>query len=90
MAGGKSRQIMVGSLATFLVGGGFGSAGVDSHNQGWPIHVTLLRVANAALHKTHGGRAVSAVICDDGNVSVEVLLDDGRLVDVDLDEHVLD
>lgn len=79
---------MIGSVAVFLVGGGFGPQGSGSvRRHGLLTGSTCARVANAALHETHGGRVVATEVGDDGYYSVEVVLADGRQVEVDLDQH---
>jgi hypothetical protein len=93
-----SRKFVVGAGAvTLLVAGGIGvataSADTDretgGENSGGSITgVALQRAGDAALAETGGGRVTGTEVGDEESYyEVEVTLDDGRQVDVQLDEN---
>lgn len=86
-----SKKLLIGSAITALaiVGGGVGVAvatGGDDNEQ--PITGTALeRASAAALAHTGGGRVTETEVGDEESpYEVEVTLDDGSQVDVQIDE----
>ena len=87
---GKKLALTVGgaAAATALVAGGaFAIAGDDDHEQDRPIPAAdLERAEEAALQETGGGRVTDTEVGDEeSRYEVEVTLDDGTQVDVQLD-----
>jgi hypothetical protein len=94
-----SRKFVVGAAAVaLLVAGGFGvataSGGPDSgtggENSGGALTGDALRRASdAALAETGGGRVTGTEVGDEESYyEVEVTLDEGNQVDVQLDENL--
>jgi hypothetical protein len=86
----RTRWIAGGALAVAVVGGGAGVAianGVgDSDKQ--LTGSTLQQASAAALDHTGGGTVIETEAGDDGVAyGVEIRLADGRVVEVELDEH---
>ncbi|MBA3553017.1 MAG: PepSY domain-containing protein [Actinobacteria bacterium] len=86
----KSKWIVGGTLAAVLIGGGAGiaiarGAGDDDR----PVTGSRLdRATAAALRETGGGTVTETEVGDDGAAySVEVRLEDGTQVEVNLDEN---
>lgn len=84
----KTRWIAGGVLAVAVVGGGTGLA-VASGADDQPLTGSALDRATAAvLEQTGGGMVTETEVGDDGAAySLEVRLDDGTQVEVNLDEH---
>jgi uncharacterized membrane protein YkoI len=96
----RSRKIIAGTAFAAAVAGGAGvaaaSGGQDADSQeGSDVAITgdaLQRASDAALAETGGGRVTGTEIDDEESYyEVEVTLDDGSQVDVQLDEsfHVV-
>ena len=86
----KTKWLAGGALAIALIGGGTGGAlAATSGDDDEPLTgSTLDRAVDAALEETGGGTVVETEAGDDGAAySVEVRLDDGRQVEVNLDEN---
>ena len=86
----KKRIALIVALAAVVaaVAAGFAVAGSrDDHEQ--PITGTaLVRASEAALAETGGGRVTETEVGDEESLyEVEVTLDDGSQVDVQLDEN---
>jgi uncharacterized membrane protein YkoI len=85
------KTVLVGGTAVLLVAGGVGAAAAtaDADDPGDPglAGTDLQRVADAAVTAAGGGR-VTATEVDDGGYEVEVTLDDGTEVDVQLDRDL--
>jgi uncharacterized membrane protein YkoI len=84
-----TRWIAGGALAVAIVGGGTGVAiatGAGDDDQ--PLTgTTLERARAAALEFTGGGTVIETEVGDDGSAyGVEIRLDDGRVVEVSLDQ----
>ena len=95
-----NKKLAVAAGATAIVVGGAGVAvaadGSDADsNEGPDVAITgdaLQRASEAALAETGGGRVTGSEVGDEESYyEVEVTLDDGRQVDVQLDEsfHVV-
>ena len=91
----RSRKIIAGTAFAAAVAGGAGVAaaagGPDADSQEGPDTAitgdALQRAADAALAETGGGRVTGTEVGDEESYyEVEVTLDDGRQVDVQLDE----
>ena len=88
---GTRTRIIGGALAACLIVGGaglaFASNGDGDHDQ--PLTGSDLEHASeVALDRTGGGTVIDSEIGDDGAAySVEVRLDDGRVVEVNLDDR---
>jgi hypothetical protein len=85
----RNRWIAGGALALAVIGGGTGIAianGVGSDDR--PLGASALEQASAAaLEHTGGGTVVETEAGDDGAAyGVEVRLEDGKVVEVNLDE----
>jgi uncharacterized membrane protein YkoI len=85
------RTVIVAAIAAGLVAGGAGvaiAAGQQDDGTDHPITGTALDKAKAAaLEHTGGGRVTGTETGDEeGAYEVEVTLDDGRQVDVHLDD----
>jgi hypothetical protein len=92
MLAGKRKLIAIGAavLAIAAIGGGVAVAttGMGDDNE-QPITGTALeRASQAALDATGGGRVTETEVGDEESYyEVEVTLDDGSQVDVQLDEN---
>lgn len=84
----KTKWIAGGVLAVAVVGGGTGLA-VASGSDDEPLTGSALdRAIAAALEHTGGGTVTESEIGDGGAAySLEVRLDDGSQLEVNLDEH---
>ena len=85
------RTVIVGAIAAGLIAGGAGiaiAAGQQDDGTDHPITGTALDKAKAAaVEHTGGGRVTGTETGDEeGAYEVEVTLDDGRQVDVHLDD----
>jgi uncharacterized membrane protein YkoI len=85
------RTVIVAAIAAGLIAGGAGvaiAAGQQDDGTDHPITGTALDKAKAAaLEHTGGGRVTGTETGDEeGAYEVEVTLDDGRQVDVHLDD----
>ena len=87
----KTKWILGGALAGALVIGGIGgvSAGQAVMEDDRPLTGEQYdRATRAALEETKGGKVTDTETGDDGAAyGVEVLLDDGRQVEVNLDQN---
>jgi hypothetical protein len=85
----KGKWLAVGGLAVALIGGGtaiaLGAAGEDDR----PLTGSdLERASVAALEHTGGGAVIETEVGDDGAAyGVEIRLDDGSVVEVNLDKN---
>ena len=92
----KGKRILGGALVIGMVAGGAGlaiAAGGDGDHDRPLTGPDLEQATNAALEHAGGGVVIDSEIGDDGAAySVEIRLDDGRVVEVNLDErfHVTD
>ena len=84
----KVRWIGGGALAVALIGGGTGVA-IATGGEDRPLTGSALEKATAAaLQHTGGGTVIQTEAGDDGAAyGVEIRLDDGRLVEIDLDAN---
>jgi hypothetical protein len=84
----RTRWIAGGALAVALVGGGTGIAIATGADDDTPlVGSDLERATAAALAETGGGTVTETEVGDDGAAySVEVRLEDGSQVEVNLDE----
>ena len=90
----RSTKIIAGVAFAAAVAGGAGvaaaSGGSDDAQEGPDVAITgdaLQRATDAALAETGGGRVTGTEVGDEESYyEVEVTLDDGRQVDVQLDE----
>jgi hypothetical protein len=84
----RTKWIAGGVLAVAVVGGGTGLA-VASGSDDQPLTGSALdRATAAALEHTGGGTVTETEVGDGGaTYSLEVRLDDGSQVEVNLDEH---
>ncbi len=94
-----TKLIAGGTLVVGVIGAGTGMALAGSNDEpesqdGGPLSgATKDRAVAAALDATGGGRVSEAEFADDGGTySVEVVVDDGRHIEVKLDDsfHVID
>ncbi len=85
----KRRWIVGGAVALAVVGGGAGVAIAGSGDVDEPLTGAGLDDATAAaLEHTGGGTVTDTEVGDDGAAyGVEIRLDDGRVVEVALDER---
>ena len=88
MAAKRTRWIVGGAVVAALVGGGtavaVGTIGDDDRPLTGP---DLKRATAAALAHTGGGTVIESEVGDDGAAyGIEIRLDDGRVVEVNLDE----
>jgi hypothetical protein len=87
----KGKRILGGGLVIGLVAGGAGlavAAGGDGDHDGPLVGSDLEQATNAALEHTGGGVVIDSEVGDDGAAySVEIRLNDGRVVEVNLDER---
>jgi len=87
MTGKKTRWIAAGALAAAVAGAGTGIAIATAGDDEPLFGSTLEKAAAAALEYTGGGTVVETEVGDDGAAyGVEIRLDDGRVVEVGLDE----
>jgi len=84
----KVRWIGGGALAVALIGGGTGVA-IATGGEDRPLTGSALEKATAAaLQHTGGGTVIETEAGDDGAAyGVEIRLDDGRVVEIDLDAN---
>jgi len=84
----KRIAAIVGATVLLLTGSGVAiAAGDDDANETPITGAALLRAERAALAETGGGRVTATEVEDEeSRYEVEVTLDDGRQVDVQLDE----
>jgi uncharacterized membrane protein YkoI len=82
----KVRWIGGGALAVALIGGGTGVA-IATGGEDRPLTGSALEKATAAaLQHTGGGTVIETEAGEDGAAyGVEIRLDDGRVVEIDLD-----
>ena len=86
----RARWIAGGALALVVIGGGAGIAiATNMGDDDTPLTGSALEQATAAaLHATGGGTVVETEAGDDGAAySVEIRLQDGRQVEVNLDRN---
>ena len=86
----RTRWIAIGALSVAAVGAGTGIAVAGGNGDtSTPITGPALQKASAAALRQTGGGTVSAseIGDEEGYYEVEVRLDDGRHVDVHLDQH---
>lgn len=81
----RRKCLLVATVAVFLVGGGFGPPRAGS--DGKDTRSARAKAANAALHETGGGR-VAETEFDHNTYDIEVVLLDGRRVEVNLDQDL--
>jgi hypothetical protein len=84
----KVRWIGGGALAVALIGGGTGVA-IATGGEDRPLTGSALEKATAAaLQHTGGGTVIETEAGEDGAAyGVEIRLDDGRVVEIDLDAN---
>jgi uncharacterized membrane protein YkoI len=89
----RSRKILIGAAMAAVVAAGAGvavAAGSDDAGEGPDVPITgdaLERASEAALAETGGGRVTGTEVGDEESYyEVEVTLEDGNRVDVQLDE----
>jgi hypothetical protein len=84
----RTRWIVGGALVAALVGGGTAVAVGTAAGDDQPLTGSdLERASAAALAHTGGGTVIETEVGDDGAAyGVEIRLDDGRVVEVSLDE----
>jgi len=91
MAGPSRKRVAaaVGATVLLLTGSGVAIAAGDDDAGETPITgAALARAEQAALAETGGGRVTATEVEDEESAyEVEVTLDDGRQVDVQLDEN---
>ena len=85
----KRRWIVGGTVALVVIGGGTGVAIAGAGDVDEPLAGSNLENATAAaLEHTGGGTVIETEVGDDGAAfGVEVRLDDGSVVEVNLDER---
>ncbi|MGH9014560.1 MAG: PepSY domain-containing protein [Acidimicrobiia bacterium] len=85
----RTKWIAGGAVAVAVIGGGTGIGLAASGDDDKPLTgSTLDDAVAAALDETGGGTVTETEVGDDGVAySVEVRLDDGRQVEVNLDEN---
>ena len=87
----KGKRILGGALVIGMVAGGAGlaiAAGGDGDHDRPLTGSDLEHATKAALEHTGGGVVIDSEVGDDGAAySVEIRLDDGRVVEVNLDER---
>jgi len=84
----KRKWIAGGAVAVVIVGGTTGFAIASSDDDGPLTGSALDKATAAALASTGGGTVIETEVGDDGAAyGVEIRLDDGRVVEVALDEH---
>jgi hypothetical protein len=84
----KTKLIVGGALALAVVGGGAGVAIGAAGGDDRPLSGSALEQATAAaLEATGGGTVIETEVGDGGaSYGVEVRLEDGRVVEVNLDQ----
>ena len=84
----RTRWIVGGALAVAVIAVGTGMA-IAATNDDEPLTgSTLDRAVDAALQETGGGTVIETEVGDGGAAySVEIRLEDGRQVEVNLDEN---
>jgi hypothetical protein len=84
----KTRWIGGGAVAVVLIGGGTGVA-IATGGEDRPLTGSALEKATAAaLQHTGGGTVIETEAGEDGAAyGVEIRLDDGRVVEIDLDAN---
>ena len=89
-----TRKILIGGALTVVfagVGAGIGVANAtDSGDESADVSLTgtsLDRASEAALVETGGGEVVDSEVEDEGGYEVEVNLDDGTQMEVQLDQN---
>jgi uncharacterized membrane protein YkoI len=87
MASRKTRWIAGGALAAALIGGGAAVAVANGGDDDRPLTGPALeRATRAALDHVGAGTVVETEVGDEGAAyGVEIRLDDGRVVEVNLD-----
>lgn len=85
----RKRWIVGGAVALLVVGGGTGIAIATGAGDDTPLTGSALEQATAAaLEHTGGGTVIETEVGDGGGAyGVEIRLDDGRVVEVGLDEN---
>src|SRR5688572_26331394 len=87
----RTKLIIGGAMAAALVLGGFGSVAAqqaDTDDDRPLIGEQYDRATAAALEHTKGGKVTDTEAGDDGAAyGIEVLTDDGRQVEVNLDDR---
>ncbi len=85
----RKRVIVGGAIALTVIGGGTGIAIANGLGDDGPLTgSTLEQATRAALEHTGGGTVIETESGDGGAAfGVEVRLDDGRVVEVELDEN---
>lgn len=85
----RTRWIAGGAIALAVIGGGTGIAIAGAGDDDRPLTGSdLERATAAALAQTGGGTVVETEVGDDGAAyGVEIRLDDGRVVEVELDAN---
>jgi hypothetical protein len=86
--GRRTKWIAGGIVALGVIGGGAGIAIATNMDDDEPVTGSTLEQASAAaLQHTRGGTVIETEAGDDGAAyGVEIRLDDGRVVEVALDE----
>lgn len=90
MSGKKTRWVVGGALAVALIGGGTAIAvATGAGGDDRPLTGTdLERATAAALEHTGGGTVIETEVGDDGAAyGVEIRLNDGRVVEISLDQN---
>lgn len=85
----KTRWIGGGALAIAVIGGGTGIGVAASRGDDEPLTGSALEKATAAaLEHTGGGTVIETEVGDGGAAyGVEIRLDDGSVIEVDLDTN---
>jgi hypothetical protein len=85
----RKRWIAGAAIALTVVGGGTSIAIATGLGDDEPLAgSTLEQATDAALAHTGGGTVIETEVGDDGAAyGVEIRLDDGRIVEVELDEN---
>jgi uncharacterized membrane protein YkoI len=85
----RKKWIVGGVIALAVIGGGTGIAIATGMGDDEPLTgSTLEQATQAALEHTGGGTVIETEVGDGGAAyGVEVRLDDGRIVEVELDEN---
>lgn len=87
MSARRTRWIVIGVVAAALIGGGAAIAVATGSDDDKPLTGSNLeRATAAALRHTGGGTVIETEVGDDGAAyGVEIQLDDGSVVEVNLD-----
>jgi uncharacterized membrane protein YkoI len=87
MTTSRTKWIAAGTIAAVLIGGGTAIAVATSGDDDRPLTGSDLdRATAAALEHTGGGTVIETEVGDDGAAyGVEIRLDDGGVVEVNLD-----